>query len=272
MSDLWERMRERRPTLYYDPSLVDILDWRLGAGQGRLLMLGIAADSSYAKCTALEALHDCCGEHHSVNGDIKLHLDNATTWDGETLRTPGEWPETLIHRLPGMRLRSVIDHPALPERPIVSVEQDDDFLLIRTDRPDPFPLDDPAGPEVLRSPTLSGRLRDEYVIQRDAIRFVRSRGMQKGITPSVVCETSVTTACAISLAIAMWTLHLAQSVPSIALDTMLHVGVEIALACMLALTASMPFFAMWRALCRPTGRSWQKLRDEMIDRFHRPDL
>lgn len=267
---------------WYDPGLLDVLDWRLGSGRGRLLLLGLAGTSKlHARFAVVEALHDCCEEFHTRSGRMKLDLGKGAIWDLEKLHIPGEWPQTLIDQMPGRRLREVLDHPALPDREILSAEQGRDgfgeptgMLVVRTERPNPFHLDDahaPDGHGRLLSPTLKGRIADRIEIERAEMRFVRSRRMQGPLTPSDVLHASIPVAAIAGLGGAMWTLHLAQSTP-IAMPTILHVGIELVLACILGLFALGLMIVVHQTFWDATSASQRAMSDEMVERFGRAYL
>ena len=60
-------------------------------------------------------------------------LDADVTWTGERLTMPDRLPETVVAGLPGRMLRSIIDHPALPDRLITSAATGDGRLVIEVE-------------------------------------------------------------------------------------------------------------------------------------------
>lgn len=163
----------------FDPALLDIIDWRLGAGQGRLVMMAICSDDLHAHANhrALEALHDCYKTHSWRNASISLELAPGIVWDGADLTLPGTWPETFEAGLAGQPLGKLVDHPALPrDRPIIGVSSGADGIVVHTTRPDPI------GVAHLRAHTWTARMRDHLAILVAEGRFTRALGVHEGLS------------------------------------------------------------------------------------------
>jgi len=164
-----------------DVSLLDVARWRLGENRGRRLLLAKFVEKHvqpHADHMAIETFGDCyldddmVGRHASFGS---LELSPGMTWDGGTLKVPGEWPASVAANLCGRKLSDVLDHPALPrDRDIVDVDVHAGSTLVRTKRPPPILVGD------LRSPTRTGRLIDKIAIEVEAGRFVRSCGLHEG--------------------------------------------------------------------------------------------
>jgi len=162
----------------FDPAILDVLDWRLGPGKGRLVLLAKydAAVQPHADHMALRALHDCFHSRYpSPGATLRLEMSEGVVWDGADLTLPGVWPDTLIDGLPGTEITKVVEHPALPRnRPITAVDVTGTGIILRTTRAALMTEDD------IRSPTFFGRLRDHVAIEVEAARFVRSHGVHEG--------------------------------------------------------------------------------------------
>ena len=170
------------PNMTIDPSLLDVARWRLGKNRGRRLLLAQFVEKHvqpHADHMAIETLGDCyldddmVGRHASFGS---LELSPGMTWDGGTLKVPGEWPASVAANLCGRKLRDVLEHPALPrDRDIVDVDVHAGSTLVRTKRPPPILVGS------LRSPTRTGRMIDKIAIEIEAGRFVRSCGLHVGL-------------------------------------------------------------------------------------------
>jgi hypothetical protein len=163
----------------FDPALLDIIDWRLGAGQGRLVMMALCSSdvNAHGNHRALEALHDCYETSNLRKHRISLEIAPGMVWDGADLTLPGVWPETFETGLAGQPLGRLVDHPGLPrDRPITGVTVRNDDVVVHTARPAPVGLAD------LRARTRIGRLRDRLAIHVAAARFTRALGLHEGLS------------------------------------------------------------------------------------------
>jgi len=206
-----------RGAMVYDAAVLDLLDWRLGHGQGRRVLLAMPKPlyGVWAALTLRETLSDCyLPSDHGERDRIDLTLSPGVTWDGADLKLPGEWPETVMLEMRGRRLRQIVDHPALPADRVVTRAEihDDGGLVVRTARPDPIDVENDDHVQALRSPTLRGRVADALAIRRETRRFVRRHGAQNGITPGVL-TTAASLVGVLALAVGIIrVLWLAQSV------------------------------------------------------------
>jgi hypothetical protein len=125
-----------------DSSIPGILAHR-GVPPARIAKLIADLDS---RCTlATIELTDLlpCGDHpHSGAGyehvfDVQLGRNGR--WNGTRVILRMELPETMRAALVGRPLRDAVDHPALPDRPIVSIDQDGPNLVIHVEG-DPRPV------------------------------------------------------------------------------------------------------------------------------------
>lgn len=163
----------------FDPALLDIIDWRLGAGQGRLVMMAICSDDLHAHANhrALEALHDCYKTHSWRGASISLELAPGIVWDGADLTLPGTWPDTFEAGVAGQPLGRLVDHPGLPRgRSITGVTAGADGIVVHTTRPDPIGVAD------LRAPTWRARMRDHLAILVAEGRFTKALGVHEGLS------------------------------------------------------------------------------------------
>lgn len=182
----------------FDPALLDIIDWRLGAGQGRLVMMALCSTTIHAHAhhMALEALHDCYEDqdHYLRGARISLEIAPGMVWNGADLTLPGTWPETFEAGLAGQPLGRLVDHPGLPrDRPIAGVMVRADDIVVHTARPAPIGLAD------LRAGTRIGRLRDRLAIHIACARFTRSLGLHEGVSILTILTmmlAAITGACA----------------------------------------------------------------------------
>ena len=207
-----------RGAMVYDVAVLDLLDWRLGHGQGRRVLLAMPKPlyGVWAALTLRETLSDCyLPSDHGERDRIDLTLSPGVTWDGADLKLPGEWPETVMLEMRGRRLRQIVDHPALPADRVVTRAEihDDGGFVVRTDRPDPIDIRDDEHLRALRSPTLRGRLGDAIAIRGKTRRFLRRHNAQSVITPGgMTAAVSLIAVLAVTVGI-IRVLWLAQSAP-----------------------------------------------------------
>lgn len=205
--------------MIYDAAVLDLLDWRLGPGQGRrvLLAMPLPLHDAWAAVTLRETLSDCYRlSEHREQDRIRLTLSPGVTWDGADLKLPGEWPETVMLEMRGRQLREIVDHPALPADRVVTRAEihDDGGFVVRTDRPDPIDIRDDEHLRALRSPTLRGRLGDAIAIRGETRRFLRRHDAQSVITPGgMTAAVSLIAVLAVTVGI-IRVLWLAQDVPA----------------------------------------------------------
>lgn len=130
----------------YIPTLVDssipaVLAYR-GVPARRIMQLIADLDSPCPMAAVeLDALLPGVGRHgmrhYEHTFDIVLEKDIA--WTGRKLTLRRSLPDTVIAMLPGRTLHDVIDHPALPDRRILSVETKGGDIVIHVEA-DPQPV------------------------------------------------------------------------------------------------------------------------------------
>lgn len=170
------------PDARFDASILDALDWKLGAGRGRMVLLGMTCRPIYsfhASWALLECLREEVKQTRSTSRfgqyAIRITLAEGVVWDGETLTVPGTWPETVTNGLAGRRVMEMVDHPAIPrDRLIESVRVGPDGIEMKTVRR-------VIGRSDLLSPTRRGRLADRWALWLAEARFNLSQRIHSGI-------------------------------------------------------------------------------------------
>lgn len=140
------RARADRSMVYVptsvDASIPDILAHR-GVPAKRIakLIADLDGNCSLATIELADLLpcgaHPGMGEGEEVVYDVQLGRNGR--WNGTRVILRMEIPYTVRAALVGRSLRDAVDHVALPDRPIVSIEQDGPNLVIHVDG-DPRPV------------------------------------------------------------------------------------------------------------------------------------
>jgi hypothetical protein len=124
----------------YIPTLVDasipaILAHR-GVPARRVMQLIADLDSSCPMAAIeIDALLPADRRHgmHMYEHTFTAVLEDGMTWTGRRLTLRRSLPDTVVAALPGRTLHDLIDHPALPDRRILSVDARDGQVVVHVE-------------------------------------------------------------------------------------------------------------------------------------------